>query len=418
MQDKARTSARPGWVLFLLTLIYMSNSMDRHIVAILAEPIRIDLNLSDTQLGLLSGLIFALFYTVFGVPVGWLADRVGKTRVIFAAATVWSICSALGALSVSFGQLAAARIGVAIGEAGGSAPSYSLLSSVYPPNRRGAVLGLFHLGSPIGTLIAAFGATWVTLHFGWRAAIVAVSAPGAIFALILLLTVREPRRERSAELAGPGFGEALRRYFNSPILVLAGVAAGASSFTTGAMAAWIPAFLMRVRQMPLEAVGSWYAICNAVAFGFGIWFGGYLADRYADRGLRAYAYVPCAGLAVAIPMLALACLLPSWRWSMLVWMIPIASVGMFLAPAVALVQNIVAAEERAVSGGIFLLFNYLIGGGLGPLYVGAISDWMHASQGNASLFWGLIACIPVLALAIALQLVLARLLSAVTASAG
>ena len=396
-------------VLILLILIYMCNNMDRHIIAILAEPIRADLKFSDTQLGMISGLIFAAFYTAFGVPVGWIADRFGRIRVIFTAATIWSICSAMGGLAGNFTQLAAARVGVALGEAGGAAPSYSLLSSFYPPERRGNVLGIFHLGAPIGVLLASFIASWVTIHFGWRAAIVAVSLPGAIFALILILTVREPAPERTDSEAPPFF-EALKRYMTQPLLVLAGVGAGFSSFMTGVTSAWVPAFLMRVRGMPLESLGSWYAIGNALAFGLGIWGGGILADRFANRGLRIYALVPAIGVSVAIPFVLFASLVPSWHLSLIAWLVPIASVAMFLAPSVALVQNLAAPEQRAISGGIFLLFTYLIGSGFGPLYVGVISDWLKPTVGDASLAYAMIACVPIMLLAVALQIILARML--------
>jgi|APThiThiocy_cv2_1041547.scaffolds.fasta_scaffold00233_85 MFS family permease len=397
------------WALTLLFLIYICNNMDRHLIAILAEPIRKDLALSDTQLGLLSGLVFALFYTIFGIPVGWLADQFGRTRVIMIACTIWSACSAMGGWAASFAQLAAARIGVAIGEAGGSAPSYSLISGYYPPARRGAALGIYHLGSPVASLLVSVLGAWITAHYGWRAAVIAVSCPGIAFALLLLLTVRDAGPIEKAP--APPFFRSIREFVATPILLFAGLAAGLSSFTGAAIAAWVPAFLMRAREMPLSGLGSWYAVGNAAAFGFGLWVGGFLADRlWPHHGERVYALVPCAGLVIAIPFVAGAALASDWHVSLLLWLIPTASLGMFLAPAVTLVQNAAAPDRRAISGALFLLLNYLIGGGLGPVYVGRISDWLKPVWGADALGIGLAACVPVMLIAIALQLRLSRML--------
>jgi MFS family permease len=191
------------YLLTLLIAIYVCNTMDRHILSILAVPITRDLALSDTQFGLLSGLAFALFYTFFGIPAGWLADRFGRIRVLFAAATIWSVFSAVGALATNFWHLALSRGGVGIGEAGGAAPSYSLISSAFPPEKRGNAIGLFHLGPPIATVVSSVVASWIAVHYGWRVALVAVSVPGALLALLLWLTVRRRRKDpASAHVCG------------------------------------------------------------------------------------------------------------------------------------------------------------------------------------------------------------------------
>ena len=396
------------WVLFLLFLIYVCNTMDRHVLAILAEPIRLDLGLNDTQLGLLTGLVFALFYTVFGIPVGWLADRFGRTRVIMIACAVWSVCSAMGGLASNFTQLALARVGVGIGEAGGSAPSYSLISSFYPPHRRGQALGLYHLGAPVATLLVAVIGAWIAGIWGWRAAVIGVSCPGVVVALLLVLTVKDPPVEPQPEGDRISLLSDIKAFLFHPLLPLVGVTAGLSSFTQGAISAWVPAFLMRVKLMPLGDLGLWYAPGNAIAFGLGLWFGGFLSDRLAGRGNAAYALVPCAGLVVAMPFLILAVLAPGWGLSLGLWLAPTAAVGMFLAPAVALVQKVAPPHRRAMSGALFLLLNYLIGNGLGPLYVGMISDAFAPRFGAQSLGIGLMACFPVLVIAIGMQLFVAH----------
>ena len=398
----------PHFALILLTLLYVFNTVDRHILAILADPIGRDLQLSDTQLGLLSGLVFALFYTVFGIPAGWLADRYGRTRVIVVASTLWSLCSAMGGLATNFWHIALARVGVGIGEAGGSAPSYSLISSLYPAERRGTAIGIYHLGASIGSLIAAMAGAWLAVHYGWRVALVVVSCPGMVIGLFLFLTVEDKRPAERTEAVS--LFKAVRDYVSTPILLTAGIAAGLSSVTTGATIAWLPTFLIRVKGMEMMQIGSWYAIGNALAFGFGMWFGGFLADRVAVRDRRAYALVPALGLAIAIPFTIAGVFAQSWLLSLLCWMVPIGSVAMFLSPAVALVQNSVPPERRAISGALFLLLNYLIGSGLGPVYIGLISDALAPAYGDQALGYAMLGCVPALLIAIGIQMALARMI--------
>lgn len=401
---KPKTSGT--YVLTLLILIYVCNNLDRHIISILAEPIKQDLKLSDTQLGLLTGLAFALFYTFFGIPAGWLADRFGRIRVLFLAATIWSICSAAGALATKFTHLALSRAGVGIGEAGGAAPSYSLISSFFPPERRGGAIGLLHLGSPISTFIGTFAATWIATHYGWRAALLAVSLPGVLVALALWLTVKEPQAPEG-QAAQPPLLSAVSGYFRDPIFRNLAITAGMSSFTSFALAAWLPAFLMRIKGMSLQEVGLWFGPVYAVAFGLGLWGGGYLADRFAPRGAQYYAAIPLAGLLTAAPFLALALAAPDWRIALAVAFVPVAAIGLFLAPAVTCVQNRSPNQSRSVNGALFLFVNNLVGAGFGPLYVGWISDrareFAWAPLGLAPLTIGLAACIPILLIAATLQ---------------
>jgi MFS family permease len=400
-----------NFVLLLLILIYISNNMDRYAIAFLAEPIRHELQFSDTQIGLLTGLIFALFYTLFGVPVGWLADRFGRIRVIVVTCTLWSVCSALGGLAGNFAQLALARIGVGVGDAGGAAPSYSLISAFYGPHERGTAFGLFHLGAPLASLVGAFACAWVAAHYGWRMAIIAVSFPGVLVAVVLFIFVREPLAEpRETDVQASSLGAALTEFFGSRIYWMTALTAGLSSFTTYALAAWLPSFLMRVKGMTLQEFGVWYAAGYALAFGIGIWLGGYLADKIAKRNERAYALVPCFGLLIAAPFMACAILAPNWQLSLLLAMVPVAAIATFLAPGVTLIQNISPPSRRAVFGALFLFVNNLIGSGLGPLYVGMISDHLRPSQGDTALAFGLGACVPVLLIASAAQYLVSRLL--------
>lgn len=401
---------RPYPVLALLFLIYMCNTMDRNIVAFLAEPIRRDLNLNDTQLGMLTGLAFAFFYTIFGVPVGWLADRVGRVLTISVACVVWSACSMMGAVSASFSHLALARVGVAIGEAGGTAPSYALISSKFPPERRGAALGLFHVASPASAFIGVALSAWVAANFGWRMALIAVSIPGLFAAAALFLLVREPKRPEIAENAGPApsLPTSFADFLRHPVLRLCFIFAGLTSCTSHALIAWLPAFMMRVKGMTLLEMSAWYSVCFSVAFGLGLWLGGVMGDRLSRYTPLAYAFVPAASLLIAMPFVVMAVHAGSWTTSLLLWTVPLCMSGTFLAPAIAVVQAYAPPQQATVFGSIYLLANNLVGAGLGPLYVGTVSDFFKASHGSNALTYGMLALVPVMALAILGQLLIAR----------
>lgn len=404
---------RPYPVLGLLFLIYMCNTMDRNIVAFLAEPIRKDLNLNDTQLGLLTGLAFAFFYTICGVPIGWLADRVGRVLTISVACVVWSVCSMIGAVSATFAHLAIARVGVAIGEAGGTAPSYALISSKFPPERRGAALGLFHVASPVSAFIGVALSAWVAANFGWRAALIAVSLPGLFAAAALFLLVREPARPEIAVDAGPvpSLGRSFGDFLRHPVLRLCFIFAGLTSCTSHALISWLPSYMMRVKGMTLLEMSAWYSVCFSVAFGLGLWLGGVMGDRLSRITPLAYAFVPAISLAIAMPFVALAIHAEDWTTSLLLWTIPLCMSGTFLAPAIAVVQAYAPPLQATVFGSIYLLANNLVGAGLGPLYVGTVSDAFKASHGADALTYGMLALIPVMALAIAGQLLIARAIS-------
>lgn len=414
----AQVLAKRKLLLVLLFGVYVSNNMDRYVIGILAEPIRLDLNLSDTQLGLLTGLVFALFYTVFGLPAGWLADRFGRIRVIVIACSIWSVCSAMGGMAQNFSQLALARIGVAIGEAGGAAPSHSLISGAYAPHERGRAMALFNLGGPVGILLATFAASAIAAQYGWRAALVVVSLPGLIVAVILALTMRTPAsgQPRKTE-PHASFGASLAAFAKSPLAMAVAATSGLTAFTNYAMGAWLPTYLMRVKGMTLPEIGTYFALAFPLAVAVGLWGGGYLLDRWVPRSRRAYSLIPCFGLLLAMPFLALAVLAPDWRLSLLLWLVPVAGVVSFTVPAITLIQSIAPVSQRAVFGAMFLFVNNLIGSGVGPLYVGMISDRLKPVWGGESLSVGLAACLPVMLIAALCHYLVSRMLAKLPAQA-
>lgn len=398
-------------MLFLLTAIYICNNIDRHAIAVLGEPIRRDLGLSDTQLGLLTGLVFAVFYAVFGIPAGWIADRFGRVRTIAIACALWSTCSALSGLSRNFAQLALSRIGVGIGEAGGTAPSYSLIASRFEAHERGRAMGYFSLGSPLAALLAVSGAGWAAAEFGWRTSLVAVSLPGVVLALVLWLVVREPRNPATTGDTGPGFAATLRLFGTSRVLPFAAVASGMSAMISYAYSAWLPTYLVRIKGIGMGELAAWFSVTNALAIALGLGLGGWLCDRLVVRSRSAYAVIPCIAMLAGAPGHLVAMLMPGWEATVVALFLPLVASGMFLAPMLALVQAEAPERCRSQFAALYLLINNLIGSGAGPLYVGVISDLARPTWGEQALSAGLIMMVPLFLAASAAHFLLMRRLA-------
>ncbi|WP_242914025.1 spinster family MFS transporter [Brevundimonas pishanensis] len=388
-QTATATSDRVGWypyvVVLMLGLVYTFNYLDRQILAILAEPIKADLGLTDTQIGMVSGLMFAVFYTVFGVPIAWLADRSHRVGIVAVACTMWSVFCGLCGMAQNYTHLVLARIGVGIGEAGGASPSMSVISDYFPPHRRGGAIGLFSLGVPLGATIGvAFGA-WVAAHYGWRQAFIAVAVPGVVLSLLLILFVREPKRGRfdpplEAKAKPASLMECLRTYRRTPTLSLLLLAAGTYSFVFNAFAAWAPALLLRAKGAEMADISTWYSLVFGIAMAIGMFGSGFLADRFAQRKPSAYAILPAWALGLGVPFFIAGLLAPSWPVALGLLAVPMAMNMMFVAPGFAICQNVAPANQRATISAILMLVNNLVGMGFGPLFVGALSQHFSGSM--------------------------------------
>lgn len=399
-----RSSLYRYYVVGVLVLVYAVNFLDRQIMAILAAPIGKELNLSDAQLGMLSGVAFALFYATLGLPIARLADRHNRVRIIAVSCAIWSGFTVCCGMAGNFIQLAAARVGVGVGEAGCSPPSYSLIADYFPPNQRGYAMSLYSLGIPLGiTLGTAFGAV-VANAYGWRIAFIAAGAPGLMLALLLLTTVREPVRGGLDSVvktsSNSSLMKSLRSFFSDPVLRSTALSAGLSAFCGYGATAWAPAYLIRTMGMTLPEVALWYSLVNGIAMASGIFLSGWVADRWARTNPGAYALMPGLGLLITIPFFIGFLLAPSWPLALALFVVPGLTFSMYLAPALSVIQNAVHPSERSTSGAILLLMINLIGLSGGPFLVGWVSDQLSPSMGAESLRAGLAALIPAVILAV------------------
>jgi predicted MFS family arabinose efflux permease len=409
-------SARPGaqawFVLAVLCFVYVLNFLDRQLLSILAKPIQDELGVTDGQLGMISGLYFALFYCVLAIPVGWLADRTNRVKVLAFSCALWSAATAACGLSANYGQLAASRMAVGVGEAGGVPPSYAIISDYFPSGTRGTALSLFNLGPPIGQALGvAFGAS-IAAAYSWRDAFLWVGAVGVATALIVWLFVREPKKgglDQGLETHPPadaapvpraGFWSTCRMYFANPVLRGMALACGATQFITYALLNFATLFLMREKGMTLEQVAVWYALLVGVGVGAGMFISGRLIDRLSRRSKTAYAWLPAVGLTIAAPFFAAFVWAPTWPLALAFLAVPMALNYFYLSPAVTLVQEEVRPNQRVLSGALLLLVMNLIGLGLGPTYLGAASDFFSSAHPNNSLQLALYTLLPFYGLAI------------------
>jgi sugar phosphate permease len=395
-------------VVIVLAVVYTFNFMDRQIMSILQEPIRKELNLSDTQLGMLTGLAFALFYTTFGVLLAWAADRFKRTWIMAASCAVWSLFTAFCGMAMNFTQLALSRVVVGIGEAGGSPPSYSLISDYFPPKERGVGLAIYSLGVPIGSMVGAGVGGAIAAAYGWRTAFIAVGLPGLLLALVMLVLIREPKRGGLDPIAAgavahdpaPPMASAIASFFANRTLVLVAISSGLSAFVGYAMLNWNPSFLMRVKGMSLAQVGAYYSLVLGITGMIGTFGSGWLVDKLSLRDRRWYSWVPAIAFALTIPALAGLLWAPTWQIALLFLAVPSLLNNMYLAPALTVVQNAVPPARRTMSGAILLFILNLVGLGGGPLYVGYISDHAKAQYGDNSLMIGFTALFPMILLTI------------------
>jgi MFS family permease len=400
----------PRYAVALLFVIYTLNFLDRQIINILAEPIKHDLELADWQLGAMTGLAFALFYTTLGLPIARLADRHHRGKIIAIALFVWSGFTALCGSATSFVQLLLFRIGVGMGEAGCSPAAQSLIGDITSKQQRARALSLYAMGIPIGSLLGMIIGGIAVDIWGWRHALVFVGAPGVLVALLALFTLKDPRANAASKDAATGeaeavptFREAARELASKSSFWWISIGTALTSFVGYGHQAFYASFFLRNHRVELASIADSFGLgvtgFLGIALGLvlgvggslGTYIGGLVTDRFIGRGPEVYAYVPAFGAAIAAPFFLVAFLLPSGMWAMIVLLVPTVFKNMWYGPVFSSIQSVVHQRSRATATAVFLFILNALGLGLGPIMIGALSDTLARSLGEAEgLRWAMI----------------------------
>jgi MFS family permease len=400
--EEAASLAYRSYVLVVLVIVYTFNFIDRQIVGILAVPIKAELRLSDSQLGLMGGLAFALFYTLLGIPIARLADKVSRTGIMTAALALWSLMTAVCGLTQNFAQLFLARMGVGVGEAGGVAPAYSLICDYFPTKERARALSVYSFGIPIGAALGIVLGGFITSLMSWRMAFFIVGLAGLLLTPLLKFTVREPRRgaldfvradhdHASTAAAPPSLLEVIALLGRRPSFWGLSLGAACASMMGYGLFFWAPSFLVRSFHLSLLHASLAYGGLVLVGGLIGIWFGGVLADRYGEKRRAMYAFIPATAFVATVPFYVAGVLSTTLWVSFAVLLVPTALGLVWLGPVLAAVQHLVPGNMRATASALFLFINNLIGIGLGTALIGIVSDLMRVRFGAESLRYAILA---------------------------
>jgi MFS family permease len=389
---------RRSLTLALLTLTYFFSYMDRQILGILQELIKKDLQLNDTQLGLLGGFAFAVFYATLGIPVARIADRGNRKKLVAIALALWSGMTAVCGLAQNFVHLLIARIGVGIGEAGSSPPSHSMIADLYPPEKRAGAMAVYSLGVVLGAAFGTIIGGVVAKFFGWRMAMFAVGLPGLALALLVWLFVVEPRRGLSEPLhdrgkeAMPSIGAGFRSLWNDGAARHLVAAVTLTSMIGYGLTYWGPSFLQRSLEVDILTISLFVAPVAGVAGAISAIAGGKIADRLARaRGLHAQSWMVAVLKTIALPFMLGFFLIPDWHLAIGAYFVAVLFQNSYLGPTFALIQGLAPIRQRALWAAVTLLSINLIGLGLGPTMVGVLSDALKPALGPHSLRWAMLA---------------------------
>ncbi|MGE3301572.1 MAG: spinster family MFS transporter [Hyphomonadaceae bacterium] len=378
---KVYGKGRTTWTLGLLCLIYANNFADRSILTVLAHPIKMDLKIDDTQLGLLTGLAFSVFYALFGYPLARLSDKVGRINIIMCCGLMWSAMTLLCGTAVNFIQLLIYRFGVGIGESGYAAPGHALLSDYFPPRTRTSAIAIFSMGVPIGALFGAIAGGWLAQHYGWREAFIFVSIPGFILAPLLKFTVKEPPRGNwdASRLAGkpiespPPLWTVLKKQFSTPTFTHACIATVVAQFAISSTA-FLGTYYVRRFELDLTTLGIVLGVLSGVASIVGTLGGGFISDWFAKFSKSWYAGLPALALALAAPLHILGYLQADWRVQVAYLAVSGALVSVYSVPFYGMTQNLIPARMRASGAAVIFFLINLLGLGFGPVFWGFVID--------------------------------------------
>jgi MFS family permease len=394
--EQAASLAYRSYVLVILVIVYTFNFIDRQIVGILAVPIKAELGLSDSQLGLMGGLAFALFYTLLGIPIARLADRVSRIGIMTAALALWSLMTAMCGLTHSFAQLFLARVGVGVGEAGGVAPAYSLICDYFPTKERARALSVYSFGIPIGAAVGIVLGGYITSLMSWRMAFFIVGFAGLLITPLLKFTVREPKRgaldlPRVDSVVAPSLLQVVAVLARKPSFWGLSLGAASASMMGYGLFFWAPSLLVRSFHLSLLQASLSFGSLVLVGGLIGIWCGGALTDRYGEKRRAMYAFIPAVAFVATVPFYVAGVMSTTLWLSFAVLLVPTALGLVWLGPVLAAVQHLVPGNMRATASALFLFINNLIGIGLGTALIGAVSDLMRLRFGAESLRYAILA---------------------------
>ena len=394
MQNRSDSPGYSNFVLAALFVVYIFNFVDRQILSILIQPIKEDLGVSDTLMGLLTGPVFVISYTLAGLPLARWADRHSRVWMITVGMVVWSVMTAASGIARSYLQLAAARLGVGLGEASFTPAAHSLISDYFPPERRATALAIFAAGASLGSIAGYLGGGYIGQYIGWHEAFLYVGLPGLVAAVIFRLTVRDPVRGAHDPPRTDEGDESLRdviRYLASRrsfiYIVASAMLHGFSSYGAGS---WIPTFLIRVHGLTLSEVGIILGAFVGVAGFAGQIIGGRISDSLGKRDPRWYMWTPAIASVVALPFLVAFLLFEDLYWAVACYVVGGWMMNMWTGPTYAMAQGVAKPHMRAMAAAIVIFMLSLVGAALGPLIVGILNDWLEPRLGAEAVRYSLL----------------------------
>ena len=386
------------YTLLILTIVYSFSFIHRQLPAILQEAIKSDLGLSDTQLGLLTGPAFAAFYVIAGLPIARWADRSNRRDIVALCLFIWSFMTAISGAVGSFVQLLLTRIGVAIGQAGCSPPSHSMISDIFPPNKRASAIGFYSMGISIGILFGFLAGGWLNEFFGWRVTVLVVGAPGIVLAIILRIMVAEPVRglmeNRRVSNKSVPFMRVVEVLWSCRSFRHLAMGAGLNAFVGYSISSWTASFMIRSYGMSTGELGTWLSMTIGLGGAVGVLCGGLLADRLAQRDKRWYAWLPALTGLICLPFMAAVYLVSNPYAALMLGVVPGVLLKVYLGSTIATSHSLVGLRMRAMSSAILILIINILGLGLGPWIVGMLSDYLEPNLGVESLRYAMLYLLP------------------------
>ena len=391
--------AERRWLLLLAMLAMTLNYVDRFVLSILIEPIRSELRLSDLQIGILTGAAFALFYSGLALPLARLAERGNRIGILSVSLLLWSLATALCGAVRGFAGLLAARVLVGCGEAGAIPPAHSMIGDLYPANRRASAMSILALSAPVGVVLAPLLGGTLNDAVGWRATFVVIGLPGLLLAGVMAATLRDPMRGgvdgiRSAA-EPPSFRVALRRLAGRRAFLWLGIALSLMSIAEYSTFIWLAPLFTRKLHVSAAALGRALFVFQGLPYLLGTWLGGRLVDRAYDRDARWIAWVPMAATAMAVPAIVGLSLSQDHALAYLLLIVPSFANGLYIGPCWALIQGLASVRSRATAAAVLVFAVNVVGAGIGPLMIGALSEALTHRYGTLALQYAFLTLAPI-----------------------